>query len=182
VDAKNNAGCKKGAIMAPPVDFSAFDEGEKALRESITMLEDSAEKNPFRLSRIATLFGFYVLASGWPYCASADDEIARGKYIVEDVAKCAICHSPRDQNGEFVKELWLGGAKLDFKPITPNIGWPETAPNIRGMKGYSEKSAIILFSRGIAVSGIQPAWPMPQYKMNEDDARAVYEYLKSLAP
>jgi mono/diheme cytochrome c family protein len=136
----------------------------------------------FKLSRIATLFGFYVLASGWPDCATADDEIARGKYIVEDVAKCAICHSPRDQNGEFVKDLCLAGTKLDFKPITPNIGWPETAPDIRGMRGYSEKSAIILFSRGTAMSGIRPALPMPQYKMNEDDARAVYKYLKSLAP
>jgi mono/diheme cytochrome c family protein len=136
----------------------------------------------FKLSRIATLFGFYVLGSGWPDCASADDEIARGKYIVEDVAQCAICHSPRDQNGEFVKDLWLAGTKLDFKPITPNIGWPETAPDIRGMRGYSEKSAIILFSRGTAMSGIRPAFPMPQYKMSEDDARAVYKYLKSLAP
>jgi hypothetical protein len=100
--------------------------------------------DPFKLSRIA-LSGFSVLASTLPNCASADDEIARGKYIVENVAKCTECHSPRAQNGDLEKGLSLSGAKLEFKPITPNASWAESAPDIRGMKGYNEKAAVTLF-------------------------------------
>ena len=136
---------------------------------------------PFKLSRIA-LFGFSALASAWPYCASADDEIARGKYIVENVAKCTECHSPRGQNGGLEKGLSLSGAKLAFKPITPNASWAESAPNIRGIKGYNEQAAVTLFSRGIAKNYGELAPPMPSYQMTEDDADAVYKYLRSLEP
>ena len=113
--------------------------------------------------------------------ASADD-IARGKYIVENVAKCTECHSPRVQNEELAKGLSLSGAKLEFKPITPNASWAESAPNIRGIKGYNEKAAMTLFSTGIAKNYGELAPPMPSYKMTEDDADAVYKYLRSLEP
>ena len=95
----------------------------------------SREMDLFELLKLA-LFGFSALASAGPYCASADDEIARGKYILENVAKCTECHSPRDQNGENGKNgkgLSLCGAKLVFAPITPNASWAESAPNIRGI-------------------------------------------------
>jgi mono/diheme cytochrome c family protein len=139
------------------------------------------EMDPFKLSRIA-LFGFSALASASPNCASADDDVARGKYIVENVAKCTECHSPRAQNEELGKGLSLSGAKLEFKPITPNASWAESAPNIRGIRGYNEESAVTLFSRGIAKNYGELAPPMPSYKMTEDDAGAVYKYLKSLEP
>ena len=136
---------------------------------------------PFKLSRIA-LLGFSALASALPNYASADDEVARGKYIVENVAKCTECHSPRVQNEELEKGLSLSGAKLEFKPITPNASWAESAPNLRGIRGYNEKAAVTLFSRGIAKNYGELAPPMPSYKMTEDDAGAVYKYLKSLEP
>jgi mono/diheme cytochrome c family protein len=102
---------------------------------------------PFKLSRIGIL-GFSALASALPNYASADDEVARGKYIVENVAKCTECHSPRGQNEELGKGLSLSGARLDFKPITPNASWAESAPNIRGIKGYNEEAAVTLFFQG----------------------------------
>jgi hypothetical protein len=41
---------------------------------------------------------------------------------------------------------------------------------------------VTLFSRGIAKNYGELAPPMPSYKMTEDDADAVYKYLKSLEP
>jgi mono/diheme cytochrome c family protein len=128
------------------------------------------------------ILGFSAFASALPNCASADDEVARAKYIVENVAKCTECHSPRVQNEELEKGLSLSGAKLEVKPIMPNASWAESAPNIRGIKGYNEEAAVTLFSRGIGKNYGQLAPPMPSYKMTEDDADAVYKYLKSLEP
>jgi hypothetical protein len=144
-------------------------------------LGEGLRMDPLKLSQIA-LLGFSALAFALPNCASADDQVERGKYIVENVAKCTECHSPRVQNEELEKGLLLGGAKLEFKPITPNASWAESAPNIRGIKGYNEKAAVTLFSRGIAKNYGELAPPMPSYKMTEDDADAVYKYLKSLEP
>ena len=59
-----------------------------------------------KLSQIA-LLGFSALAFALPNCASADDQVERGKYIVENVAKCTECHSPRVQNEELEKGLLL---------------------------------------------------------------------------
>ena len=41
---------------------------------------------------------------------------------------------------------------------------------------------VTLFSKGIARNYGQLAPPMPSYKMTEDDADMVYQYLKSLEP
>ena len=34
-------------------------------------------------------------------------EIERGRYLVEEVAKCAECHTPRDAEGELDRHAWL---------------------------------------------------------------------------
>ena len=46
--------------------------------------------------------------------------VARGKYLVEDVGMCSDCHTPRNEKGEPMKEQWLQGAVLGFKPTPSN--------------------------------------------------------------
>src|SRR5882757_4158564 len=70
--------------------------------------------------------------------------VARGKYLVEQVGLCGDCHTPRDDKGEFVKEQWLKGAILDFKPIASVPVWVDKAPAIAGLPGW-EKGAAIRF-------------------------------------
>jgi mono/diheme cytochrome c family protein len=40
--------------------------------------------------------------------------IARGQYIVEGVAACGDCHTPRDENGVSDRTRWLKGAPVFF--------------------------------------------------------------------
>ena len=42
------------------------------------------------------------------------DLVARGKYIVEDVAMCGTCHTPRLSNGELDRSRWLAGAPVPY--------------------------------------------------------------------
>ena len=38
-------------------------------------------------------------------------EIERGRYLVEEVAKCGECHTPRNAQGELDRHAWLESGK-----------------------------------------------------------------------
>ncbi len=64
---------------------------------------------------------------------STDDvQIKRGQYLVERVAMCADCHTPRTEKGEIDKAQWLQGNTLDFKPLHP-MPFVAVAPRIAGL-------------------------------------------------
>lgn len=107
-------------------------------------------------------------------------QLSRGKYLVEQVGMCADCHSPRNERGEFVKEKWLAGSPLGFKPTMPVPGWVEVAPGIAGLPGWNEKDAIAFLSTGKGLNGKVTGPPMPEFRFSPSDAAAVVTYLKSL--
>jgi hypothetical protein len=109
--------------------------------------------------------------------------IGRGKYLVENVAMCADCHSPRNEKGQFVKEQWLWGAPLGFKNAVPMPAWAQVAPPIAGLPaGWSEEHALVFLTTGKAPDGKPADPPMPEYRMSKEDAAAVVAYLRSLPP
>jgi mono/diheme cytochrome c family protein len=114
--------------------------------------------------------------------APASVGVARGKYLVEQVGLCGDCHTPRDDKGEFVKEQWLKGATLDFKPIAPVPVWVDKAPAIAGLPGWEKDAAIRFLMTGVASNELPSRPPMPQYRFNVQDAQAIVAYLKSLTP
>jgi mono/diheme cytochrome c family protein len=109
-------------------------------------------------------------------------KVARGKYLVENVGMCGDCHTPRNEKGEPVKEQWLGGAPLGFRPIMPMPVWADKAPSIAGLSGWEKGAAIKFMMTGIAYNGLPARPPMPPYRFNQPDAEAIVAYLKSLTP
>ncbi|HLW84784.1 MAG TPA: c-type cytochrome [Candidatus Sulfotelmatobacter sp.] len=114
--------------------------------------------------------------------AALPSQIARGKYLVNNVGLCGDCHTPTNEKGEPVKEQWLQGATLGFKPTEPVPGWADKAPNIAGLPGWDKDAAIKFMMTGIAHNGLPSHPPMPQYRFNLQDAQAIVAYLKSLEP
>jgi mono/diheme cytochrome c family protein len=108
--------------------------------------------------------------------------VSRGKYLVEDTGKCGDCHTPFSEKGEPIKEQWLQGATLAFKPTVPMPVWADKSPSIAGLPGWEKDAAIKFMMTGIASNGLPARPPMPQYRFNLQDAEAVVAYLKSLAP
>ena len=106
--------------------------------------------------------------------------LARGKYLVEQVAMCTDCHSPRGPKGEFIPERWLQGAPLDFKNTVPMPKWAEVAPPLAGLPGWTEAQIVTLLTTGKDQKGEPPDPPMPAYRMSKEDASAVAAYLASL--
>ncbi|MGH9493862.1 MAG: c-type cytochrome [Candidatus Sulfotelmatobacter sp.] len=106
--------------------------------------------------------------------------VARGKYLVDTVAMCGDCHTPRNERGEPIKEQYLKGMTLDFKPTAPVPVWAEKSVDIAGLPGWEKDAAIRFMMTGAASNGLPPRPPMPQYRFNQQDAVAVVAYLQSL--
>lgn len=106
--------------------------------------------------------------------------IARGRYLVADVAGCGDCHSPRDQQGQFIPSLLLKGAPLGFAPTVPMPAWAAVAPAIAGLPTLTTEQGVQFLMTGLRPDGSMPRPPMPQFRLSREDAEAVVAYLKSL--
>src|SRR3982074_3975301 len=59
-------------------------------------------------------------------------EIERGRYLVEEVAKCPECHTPRKPDGELDPTAWLRGAPVWIKPGAPLANSADAPPRLAG--------------------------------------------------
>lgn len=127
-----------------------------------------------------------LLATGLPPLGAwQEDKAGYGKYLVEEVAKCQDCHTPRGADGELDRAKWLKGAVLDFQPLaTPPPNWHKTAPDLtpngRLWKKWGEENLRKYLETGLTPAGKPAGPPMPAYKLRAKDAEAMVEYLKTL--
>lgn len=144
-------------------------------------------------SWVAIILGLAVLSvSGRPNATSQtsagvksgsnESRIARGKYIVEGVAMCGMCHTPRTDSGELDSSHWLDGASVWLMPAHPIENWPLKAPRIAGTPPASDEDMIRLLTTGVWTDGSHLRLPMPQFRLSHEDADAVVSYLRSLTP
>jgi hypothetical protein len=114
--------------------------------------------------------------------ASDNSEIERGRYLVEEVAKCAECHTPRNERGELDRDAWLQGAPIWIMPVRPIPNWAERAPSLRGFGSYTEAQGERILEKGTGPEGETLRPPMHIYHMKHEDAKAIIAYLSSLQP
>jgi len=134
-------------------------------------------------------FGLLVLAFGWfaskiilPARAepASDAQIKRGQYLVNHVAMCGECHTPKTDQGEYDRTAWLQGDVLDYKPVHP-MPFAAVAPGIAGLPSFAtDEQAMKFLETGTNSLGKRAMPPMPQFRFNHDDAAVVVAYLRSL--
>jgi mono/diheme cytochrome c family protein len=112
--------------------------------------------------------------------AADQDKVSRGKYLVEGVAECWTCHTPRDEHGDPDRTRWLLGAPVVFRPTIDMSNWAERAPRLSGSPPGTDEDFVKLMMTGISRTGRPPRQPMPRFQMTREDAEAVLAYLKSL--
>jgi mono/diheme cytochrome c family protein len=139
-------------------------------------------KSRLRLVLAATVV--IVFALKIPSLAHADPAqdalIKHGQYLVEHVAMCADCHTPHLDNGDYDRTAWLQGDVLDFKPLHPTP-FAAVAPQIAGLPTMpTDEMAIRFLETGTNALGKTSLPPMPQFRLDHDDALAVVAYLRSL--
>jgi mono/diheme cytochrome c family protein len=117
--------------------------------------------------------------------AAAEDKVAYGKYLAEEVGKCAECHTPTDDAGQLDRSKWMKGKVMEVQPIQPIANWHKTSPDITPSgklwaKWGGESAMINYLMTGLTPSGKPAGPPMPAYKLKKADAEAIVEYLKTL--
>jgi mono/diheme cytochrome c family protein len=114
--------------------------------------------------------------------STAGGDVARGKYIVEDVAMCGTCHTPRRTDGQLDRSRWLMGASVPYLPAQPTSDWPINAPRLAGTPPASTAQMVTLLTTALWTNGAPLRDPMPKFHMSRADAEAVVAYLRSLSP
>ena len=100
--------------------------------------------------------------------AANSGAIARGKYLVEDVAYCTNCHTPRNSKGELLRSKWLQGGPLFWQPAHPLQNFPQMAPRIAGTPPATDDQMITLLTTGIWTDGSHLREPMPQFRFTRE--------------
>jgi mono/diheme cytochrome c family protein len=120
----------------------------------------------------------------------AGGTIEYGRYFATNAAACADCHTPRNlQNGQFYLDSLFAGSSIAFGEAegNPLLSY---ARNIRpheidGIGKWTEQQFVNAVTAGSRPdsTALDPQMPYAEYKfLAVDDLRAVYLYLKSLAP
>lgn len=133
---------------------------------------------PFNIRRL--LGGWKLLFGGrdWQMDPVATPELERGRYIVEALAHCAECHTPRTALGGLDRSRWMAGA--------PNPDGKGRAPNITPAKlSWTEGEIFAYLTTGFtpefdSVGGHMAHVVDNMSQLPETDVRAVVTYLKAL--
>ncbi len=123
-----------------------------------------------------------------PVSVPIDTTAAYGSYLAHSVANCVGCHTNRDlKTGAFSGPAFAGGFHMDAEGDPAMKGYVFVTPNITPdpetgvMTNWDEQTFIERFKAG----RLQDGSPMPWEAfatMTTGDLKAVYNYLKSLAP
>lgn len=117
-----------------------------------------------------------------PAPAGGNAQVERGRYLVENVAMCGECHSPRDDQGQPDHSRWLGGAPMWFTPNQTYKDWAYHAPPLAGQGSFTDADMTMVLEKGLQPTGRAIRPPMHIYHMSHEDAAAMMAYLKSLPP
>lgn len=132
---------------------------------------------PFSISRGVGLWKMLYLADDFTL-ASPDEEVLRGRILVEALGHCAECHTPRNALGGLEKDLWLTGAQL--------AGGAGRAPGLTpDHLDWSEEEIAEYLSSGFTPDFDSAGGEMTDVventaKLSQADRLAIAAYLKAL--
>lgn len=130
------------------------------------------------------LFGAAALAllgacTQAPAPLTGDALVERGRYLVHGAVLCGDCHTPRDASMALIESQELQGG--DLPPSGPPEVFATHAPSLAGIPAnFTEEQFISFLQTGVRPDGSHPRPPMPPYRLNEEDARAVAAYIAQL--
>ena len=115
-----------------------------------------------------------------PSSTAEQGNVERGRYLVENVAMCEECHTPRDGGGNLDESRRLQGAPIWIMPVRHTTNWAMNAPSLAGFEQFTDEQGEQILEQGVGPNGLPIQPPMHIYHMNHADAQAIIAYLRSL--
>jgi hypothetical protein len=146
------------------------------------------KKRWWRLVVVVAALGVAILCvAGWAAqrpvgqaAVAAAGNVQRGQYLVENVAMCGECHTPRDSQGQIDNARWLEGAPMWFTPVVSQPDWAYRAPALAGLPSFTDADMSMILEKGLQPTGRPIRPPMHVFHMTHEDTMAVIAYLRSL--
>src|SRR5260221_10388401 len=116
-----------------------------------------------------------------------DPVVARGEYLVRNVAACARCHGDDLSGGKAFNGTFI---QLDTNNLSVGVQGVIHAPNltpdaVTGLGSWTDQQVIDVFREGVDKAGQPLQGPMPLSMfsgMSDEDINAIVAYLRSLTP
>lgn len=146
-----------------------------------------ADATPSKAHEVSFPYNIRRSLGGWKALFVRDDwmltdaptpELERGRYIVEALAHCAECHTPRNALGGLQRASWMGGA--------PNPEGKGLIPNITpGGLNWTEAEIVEYLTTGFtpeydSVGGSMVHVQENMARLPDSDRAAVAAYLKAI--
>ena len=135
---------------------------------------------PFSIRRAVGVWNLLNMRDDFTITGDLTEEVARGRYLVEALAHCAECHTPRDALGGLDRSAWMAGAPNPsgsgtIPPLTPD----ELTWSTGEIAAYLNDGFTPAFDSagGHMVSVIRN-----MAMLTEADRLAIAAYLKALPP
>jgi len=133
---------------------------------------------PFNIRRGLGLWKALYVDEAYVISDALPEDATRGRYLVEGLAHCAECHTPRDRFGGLDRDRWLAG--------TPNPSGKGQIPNITPAKlDWSAADIAYYLSSGFTPDFDSAGGEMAEVVSNlaqlpDSDRAAIAAYLKAV--
>jgi mono/diheme cytochrome c family protein len=129
--------------------------------------------------------------------AARETPLERGRYLVETVAFCGVCHNSRGPNGQMIPGMELAGGRVmsmnEMRTVLPDIPPGDilaVVPNITpdpetGIGRWTDGQIATAIREGRRPDGsiIGPPMPIPLYRgLSDSDLTAIVTYLRTVPP
>ena len=112
--------------------------------------------------------------------------LERGTYLVEGIAGCGNCHTPKNAAGIPMTDMRLAGAFVIEEPGAFNAYAPNITMDVEtGIGSWSDDDIVRAIRDGLRPDGtlVRPPMPTPFYRdISDRDVRAIVAYLRSVEP
>lgn len=116
----------------------------------------------------------------------AETLLERGTYLVQSIAACGDCHTPRDASGHHIAAMEMaGGYEFNLMPLGRPVAANLTPDKETGIGNWTDAQIIAALREGRRPDGtiIGPPMPISFYRQISDrDAQAIVAYLRALPP
>ena len=181
-----------GQHYFPAFPYAAYGRAELAdivsLVAYLRTLPESDRENephevafPFNIRRNIGLWKrLFVEHDEWVLDGELDEQQERGRYLVEALAHCGECHTPRNALGGLDRSRWLAGA--------PNPAGRGNIPNITPAElSWSHADLVEYFTSGFTPDFDTAGGPMAEVvrtlsQLPQEDREAIAAYVKALPP